>query len=125
MAYVKQTWTNGDINTPLSGPRLTHIEAGVEAVDIAAAAATVEAETATTDAATALSQAISASADAAAASSEAANALAEAEAAAALAATPPTAAGLDTLGYVKGVFIANEGTLPGSLPIYAIVLEQE
>ena len=30
MAYSKQTWTNGDANTPLSGPRLTHVEEGIE-----------------------------------------------------------------------------------------------
>lgn len=40
--------------------------------------------------------------------------------------TPPIVeAGLNTLGFVKGVFIVNEGTLPPDLPIYAVVIEQE
>lgn len=30
MAYTKQTWTNDDPNTPLSGPRMSHIEDGIE-----------------------------------------------------------------------------------------------
>jgi len=30
MAYAKQTWTNDDPATPLSGPRLTNIEKGIE-----------------------------------------------------------------------------------------------
>ena len=31
MAYTKQTWTNDDPDTPLSGPRMSHIEDGLEA----------------------------------------------------------------------------------------------
>lgn len=30
MAYAKQTWTNDDPATPVSGPRLTHMEKGIE-----------------------------------------------------------------------------------------------
>lgn len=30
MVYSKQTWTNNDPTTPLSGPRLTHLEDGVD-----------------------------------------------------------------------------------------------
>lgn len=30
MAYAKQTWTNDDPATPLSGPRLTNMEKGIE-----------------------------------------------------------------------------------------------
>lgn len=37
MAYTKQTWTNDDPDTPLSGPRMSHIEDGIgdahEAID--------------------------------------------------------------------------------------------
>ena len=29
MAYTKQTWTNDDPDTPLSGPRMSHIEDGI------------------------------------------------------------------------------------------------
>lgn len=36
MAYVKQTWTNDDPETPLSAERLTHIEDGLEAAAAAA-----------------------------------------------------------------------------------------
>lgn len=44
MAYTKQTWTNGDTDTPLSAPRLLHIEDGVAAADAAATAAASAAE---------------------------------------------------------------------------------
>lgn len=37
----------------------------------------------------------------------------------------PTTAGLNTLGFVKGIFIPNGGTLPTPLPIYTLVIEQE
>lgn len=40
-------------------------------------------------------------------------------------AEPPTPAGLNTFGFVQGIFIENEGTLPPDLPIYSIVIEQE
>src|SRR5699024_7278317 len=29
MAYTKQTWTNDDPDTPLSGPRMSHVEDGI------------------------------------------------------------------------------------------------
>lgn len=38
---------------------------------------------------------------------------------------PIPEAGLNTLGFIQGIFIENEGTLPPALPIYALVIEQE
>lgn len=38
---------------------------------------------------------------------------------------PPAVAGLDTLGFVQGIFIENGGTLPPDLPEYVLVIEQE
>lgn len=76
MAYVKQTWTNDDPATPLSGSRLSHIEDGIAQADTDANA-------------------------------------------------PLDMAGLNTLGLLEGIFIENEGTLPGDLPVYALVIEQE
>lgn len=76
MVYVKQTWTNDDINTPLSGPRLNHIEDGIAQADADANA-------------------------------------------------PLDMAGLNTLGLLQGIFVENGGTIPGDLPLYALVIEQE
>lgn len=36
-----------------------------------------------------------------------------------------TPAGLDTLGFVQGIFIINGGTIPPDLPLYTLVIEQE
>lgn len=32
MAYIVQQWNNGDPSTPLSAPRLTHLEEGISAL---------------------------------------------------------------------------------------------
>jgi len=38
---------------------------------------------------------------------------------------PIPEAGLDTPGFIQGIYIENEGTLPPALPIYSLVIEQE
>lgn len=99
MAYTEQTWADGPGGgTPLSAARLNHLEDGLTATDLAAAAAAAAAATANTKATTADTKATTATTTANTASTAAANAQTTATAASTAASSASAAAAAAVAG---------------------------